>query len=199
MNKQELLKLIETIGDEDSVDEVLSQSDFAKSLLTSGLTLDAFKEKVTKDKEFKSFVDSLKDNHFNTALETWKTNNLQKIVDDAVSKANPEETAEQKKIRELTERIDKAEKEKAYESLRNKAYKIATDKKLPSDIVEFFIGQDEEATIKNLESFNDVYNQNLSLAIEERLKGGYKPPVDANQIVDESKLSDAEWFASHQQ
>ena len=46
MNKKELLKLIESIDDEGSVDEVLSESDFAKSLLQSGLTLNAFKEKL---------------------------------------------------------------------------------------------------------------------------------------------------------
>ena len=80
MNKTELLKLIENIGDEDSVDETLSQSDFAKSLTSGSLTLNAFKDKLT-DPEFKSFLDSTKDTHFNTALETWKANNLQKIID----------------------------------------------------------------------------------------------------------------------
>ena len=52
MKKSELLKLIEQLGDNASVNEVLSQSDFAKPLLASGLTLDAFKGKLTEDKAF---------------------------------------------------------------------------------------------------------------------------------------------------
>ena len=48
MKKSELLKLLEGIDDEGSVDEVLSKSDFAKSLIDGGLTLDAFKEKIAK-------------------------------------------------------------------------------------------------------------------------------------------------------
>ena len=43
MKKSELLKLIEQLDDNASVDEVLSQTDFAKSVLKGGLTLDAFK------------------------------------------------------------------------------------------------------------------------------------------------------------
>lgn len=63
------------------------------------------------------------DKNFNKGLDSWKNNNLQKLIDDAVTKANPGETKEQKMIRELTERIDKAEKDKTHESLRNKALK----------------------------------------------------------------------------
>ena len=54
MKKSELLKLIEQLDDNASVDEVLSQTDFAKSVLKGGLTLDAFKEKLTEALERKS-------------------------------------------------------------------------------------------------------------------------------------------------
>ena len=47
MKKSELLKLLGQLDDNASVDEVLSQTDFAKSVLKGGLTLDAFKEKLT--------------------------------------------------------------------------------------------------------------------------------------------------------
>jgi hypothetical protein len=120
------------------------------------------------------------DTNFNKGLDTWKTNNLKKLIDDAVTKSNPQETAEQKQIRELTERINKSEKEKAHETLRNKALKMATDKKLPSELVDYFIGEDEETTTKNLESLENVLNTKVNALAEERLKGGYKPPKNTN-------------------
>lgn len=34
----------------------------------------------------KKWFDSVKDKHFNKALETWKSNNLTKLIDDEVKK-----------------------------------------------------------------------------------------------------------------
>ena len=105
MNKKELLNLIESIDDEGSIDEVLSESDFAKSLLQSGLTLNAFKEKL-KEPDFKSYLDSIKDKHFDKALETWKTNNLQTIINNEVLKATgKKKTPEQLRIEELEKSV----------------------------------------------------------------------------------------------
>lgn len=81
MNKKELLKLVESIDDEGSVDEVLSGSDFAKSLLQSGLTLNAFKAKIKSDKDFKAFMDSENDKYHAKALKTWQDNNLEKALE----------------------------------------------------------------------------------------------------------------------
>ena len=110
MKKSELLKLLEQLDDNASVDEVLSQTDFAKSVLKSGLTLNAFKEKLTEDKAFISFMDSEKDKHYQKALETWKANNLQPIIDDAVLKATgKKKTPLELKVEELERKNAEAE------------------------------------------------------------------------------------------
>ena len=45
MLKKDLLKLIEKATDDQDIDELVKDSDLAKSLKESGLTLEAFKEK----------------------------------------------------------------------------------------------------------------------------------------------------------
>lgn len=170
--------------------EAHKDSEDVKKFLNGFSSLDVFKNKIN-DPDFKSFIDSEKDKHSSKSLETWKTNNLQKLIDEAVKKANPTETDEQKKIRELTERIDKAEKEKTHESLRNKALKIASEKKLPSELVDYFIGQDEESTNKNLENLETVLNAKVNALAEERLKGGYKPPK-GNENLSDTEQAQAE-------
>ena len=45
--------------DEDNIDETVSKSDLGKALSTSGLTLEAFKKKLT-DSDFKAYMDSEK-------------------------------------------------------------------------------------------------------------------------------------------
>ncbi|ERI90987.1 hypothetical protein HMPREF1982_03549 [Clostridiales bacterium oral taxon 876 str. F0540] len=181
MLKKELLKLIEKIEDEGSIDEVLSGSDFAKSLLNSGLTLDAFKEKLKADKDFKAFLDSEKDKHSSKSLETWKQNNLEKLLDEEVKKRFPEQDPKDTELAKLKAEIDKMQKESLRKDLTNKAIKIATDKKLPVDLVDFLIGQDEETTTKNLEKLESVFGTHVESLVQERLKGNsYTPPTNTN-------------------
>jgi hypothetical protein len=143
----------------------------------SGLVTTDRVENFLETEDGKKILQPKLDRNFNKGLDSWKTNNLQKLIDDAVSKANPEESKEQKMIRELTERINKAEKDKTHESLRNNALKLANEKKLPTSIIDYFIGEDEESTKSNLEALENVFSEYVNNIAEERLKGGYKPPV----------------------
>ena len=151
-------------------------SEDVKNFLNGFTNVDVFKEKINTDPNFKSFMDSEKDKHSAKALETWKTNNLQKLIDEGISKANPQETPEQKRIRELEDRLNKQETESKRKELINLALKTTQEKKLPTELVDYFIGDSEETTIKNLEALEKVFNEKVNQVAEERLKGGYKPP-----------------------
>ncbi|PAD17402.1 DUF4355 domain-containing protein [Shouchella clausii] len=110
------------------------------------------------------------DQHFTKGLESWKKNNLQSLIDEAVKAANPEETPEQKRIRELEEKLQASEKAAARKELVNKALGIADEKKLPKGIVDFFVADDEETTLSNLSKFEEVYNA----AIQEKVEAEFK-------------------------
>ncbi len=110
---------------------------------------------ATTNKDVLSELDSLKDTHHKTALETWKANHLNQIVEDEVKKRNPpEETPEQKRIRELEDKIANGEKATKRAELKNKAMAYATDNKLPSQFaskyIERFLGDDESTTTATL-------------------------------------------------
>lgn len=184
MLKKELLKLIEIIGDEGSIDEVLSASDFAKSLVNQGLTLDAFKEKLKVDKDFKAFLDSEKDKHYSKALETWKTNNLNTLIDEEVKKRFPEADPKDTELAKLKAEIEKMQKESIRKDLTNKAIKIATDKKLPVELVDYLIGQDEQTTTQNLEKLESIFGSHVETLVQERLKSSsYTPPKGDSNVT----------------
>ncbi len=178
MLKKDLLKLIENINDESSVDEILSQSDFAKSLLNSGLTLDAFKEKLQSDKSFIGFMDSARESHFTKALETWKTNNLDKLVDAKVKELYPEQDPKDTELAQLKKIVEDMKREKELETLKNKAFKIANEKKLPVELIDFCIGQDETSTLQNIDAISAIIAKR-----DEEIKTGllkehsYVPPT----------------------
>lgn len=179
MNKKELLKLIESIGDEDQVDEVLSQSDFAKSLLTSGLTLDAFKGKIN-DPEFKPYLDSIKDKHFDKALETWKSNNLQTIINDEVLKATgKKKSPEQLKIEELEKKMLESEA-KVQRAEKVAKYKdVLAEKKIPMEMIEYFLTDNDETTNTRIDNFKTFVDDIVNTNVKEKIaSGSYTPPGD---------------------
>ena len=177
MLKKELLKLIENIEDEGSVDEVLSGSDFAKSLLESGLTLDAFKGKMNEP-EFKSYFDSIKDKHFDKALETWKSNNLQTIINDEVLKATgKKKTPEQIKIEELEKNFNE-QKAKAERAETVAKYKdVLAEKKIPMEMIDYFLTDNEETTNTRIDNFTTYVEGMVSSGVKEKIaNGSYTPP-----------------------
>lgn len=177
MNKKELLKLMENIDDEGSIDEVLSGSDFAKSLVQSGLTLNAFKEKINEP-EFKSYLDSVKDKHFDKALDTWKTNNLQTIINDEVLKATgKKKTPEQLKIEELEKSFNE-QKAKAERAEKVSKYKdVLAEKKIPGEMIDYFLTNDDETTNTRIDNFATYVEGIVNSSVKEKIaSGSYTPP-----------------------
>ncbi|BDR67210.1 hypothetical protein K144312032_14380 [Clostridium tetani] len=173
MLKKDLLELIKDIEDDKDVDETLKSTDFAKSMLS----LDNFKNLISTDKEFKSFIDSEKDKYNSKALDTWKANHLQKLIDEKVKELYPEEDPKDSELAKLKLEMENMKKETLRKELTNKALKIATEKGLPADLVDYFIGQDEESTTKNLETLEKVFTEKLETTVKERLKdNSYTPP-----------------------
>ncbi|WP_035293792.1 DUF4355 domain-containing protein [Clostridium sp. KNHs214] len=174
MLKSELLELIKDIADDKDVDETLATSELA----TKFGGLDMFKQKINTDKDFKSFIDSLKDTHLTKGLETWKANNLQNLIDEKIKELYPEDDPKDNELKKLKQEMENMKKEKIKEQLTNKALKIATEKGLPADLVDYFIGQDEETTNKNLETLEKVFTDKLETTVKERLKdNSYTPPA----------------------
>lgn len=178
MNKKELLKLIENIEDEGSVDEVLSKSDFAKSLLQSGLTINAFKEKMKTDKDFKSFMDSENDKYHSKALKTWKDNNLEKELEPFIKEKYPDLIVDpvQKKVLELEKELEKERQANARKDLLNQAIKYAADKKLPASVIEKCLGEDFDKTKEVIDTIADDWSKGLEVLVTEKMKSNSYTP-----------------------
>lgn len=172
MLKKELLKLIENIEDESSIDEVLSKSDFAKSLLQSGLTLNAFKEKIKTDKDFKAFIDSENDKYHSKALKTWRENNLEKELEPFIKEKYPDLVTDpvQKKVLELEKELEKERQANARKDLLAQAIKYAADKKLPASVVEKCLGEDFDKTKEVIDTIADDWSKGLEAIATEKMK-----------------------------
>ena len=84
--------------------------------------------------------------------------------------APKEETPEQREIRELREQIEEGKREATREKLMSKAVSHASEKGLPTDIVSFFIGEDEDSTMNNLSTFEEKYKAAIQSKVDEKFK-----------------------------
>lgn len=172
MLKKELLKLIEKAGDDENIDSLLENSDLAKSLQASGLTLEAFKEKMKNDKDFKAFIDSENDKYYSKALKTWKENNLEKELEPFIQQKYPDLVTDpvQKQLLEVQKELATAKAEAAREKLLTQAMAYASEKKLPTSFVDKFLGEDLDSTKANLDVLATDWSKGLETIVNDKMK-----------------------------
>ena len=146
----------------------------------SGLvTDDRVKEYLDTDNGKKLIQPSL-DKYFTKGLETWKSNNLQSLIDEEIKKRYPETDPKDIELSNLKAQLEEMQKKADREALRNKALKLANDKGLPVELIDYFVRDDEKSTNKAIEAFEKVFKANVSSAGDEKLKGEYIPPIEDN-------------------
>lgn len=178
MLKRELLKLIEKAGDDENIDSLLENSDLAKSLQASGLTLEAFKEKIKNDKEFKAFIDSENDKYHGKALKTWKENNLEKELEPFIKEKYPDLVTDpvQKELAKLQKELADEKAANARKDLLAQAMKYAADKKLPASVIEKCLGEDFDKTKEVIDSLADDWSKGLEAIATEKMKSNSYVP-----------------------
>lgn len=190
MLKKELAELLKSTKDDDNIDEILGKAEPVKALVNSGLTLDAFKNKVENDKDFKAYMDSEKDKHSKKSFETWKANHLQELVNEEYKKQHPEADPKDTELANMKAEIEQMKKEKLRETLANKALKFANEKKLPVDLIDFVIGTDEETTKQNLDTLAAIFSKHDEALKAQILKDNtYIPPTGGGADTTENPWS----------
>ncbi|PEA53430.1 hypothetical protein CON64_18480 [Bacillus pseudomycoides] len=147
----------------------------AKSFLTSekvGTFLDT--------EEGKKIVQPKLDSHFSKSLDTWKNNNLQRIINEEVTKRNPSETAEQKAMREMEQRLNQMDKERQMSEMKTLGIQLASERKLPSALVPFMVTDTDSQTRSNIDTLELEFKSAVERAVEERLKSAGTTPPQVN-------------------
>ena len=181
MKKKDLLELLVDIEEDGIVDEILQGTDLYKSRLS----LDNFKDLVATDREFKSFLDSEKDKHADKVLKTFKANNLEKLIEaEVLKRTGKTETPEQKAIRELQEQLANMGKEKEKAERIAKYKDVLVKKKIPSQLSDFILGEDDDVTDANINIFEDAMKTYVESKVKERLKDSkYTPPKSGEKKI----------------
>ena len=142
----------------------------------------------------KKLIQPKLDSHFSRSLETWKSNNLDKLVNEKVKELYPEADPKDTELAAVKAELEKMKSESLRKDLTNKALKIANEKGLPTDLVDFFIGADEKATNANITKFEKAFNDSVGSAVQKKLKdSSYVLPEGDETTMDGVKAA----FAKH--
>lgn len=177
MKKSELLNLVSTLNDDDSVLEILKGNEKLKAL--QEITFDSVKSYLENKEDGKMYLQKFADSKVTAGIKTWKDNNLQKLIDKAVLDATGK-NKEPWQI-EMDKMRAEMEQEKALNAkiLReSKAKDLLTAKGLKTELLPYInLGEDDEAmtnTINNLSVFvNDIVSDQVKTVMA---SGSYTPP-----------------------
>lgn len=172
MKKNQLLELIKNAQEDEDINSLLVGTDIENEFKSSALTLNAFKEKMKTNKEFKAFIDSENDKYHSKALKTWRENNLEKELEPFIKEKYPDLVTDpvQKKVLELEKELEKERQANARKDLLAQAIKYAADKKLPASVVEKCLGEDFDKTKEVIDTIADDWSKGLEAIATEKMK-----------------------------
>lgn len=181
MKKNELLKLIEQLEDEAEVIDILKDNEEIKSLAkdfdVNKIVLEDFQKLLQENKEIKGYWTSEKDRAVSKGVNTFKENNLQKLIDEAIkAKSNEGKTPEQIALEEIQAKYVAMEKQMKIKELESKYKDTLVEKGLDTRLMKFIIAENEEDITKNIDFFGEIIASNTNLKVNERLnESSFKP------------------------
>jgi len=107
-------------------------------------------------------------------IKAFQEEKLPELVEEEIKRRFPEKTPEEKKLAELEQRLEQEAQERKREKLLNMALKEATDKGLPTDLVNFFVDEDEDKTRSNLEMLEGTIKNREKKLREEAVQEVFK-------------------------
>lgn len=189
MKKIDLLNLIESLEDEADILDTLKEQEEIKGLIkpfdVEKITLEDFKKVITENKEIKGYYTSEKDRAVSKGIETFKSNNLQKLIDEELKKKSNEGLSEEAiQLKELQAKFEALEKEKIISELKGKYTKSLAEKGLSAELVDFVFNEDEEIFNSNVDKINSILQNSINSKTNEILNNNeYIPPTSGGNII----------------
>ena len=127
-------------------------------------------ESYLESEEGQKILQPRLDKYFSKGLETWKEKTLPNVIEEEIKKKFPEETEEQKRLRQLEEKLTEAENARVRESAKNKALNYASESGIPAALVEYAVVSDVDKTTENMEKLSAVWKESIKKAVENKFK-----------------------------
>jgi hypothetical protein len=157
-------------------------------------------ETFKKSNELKTLIQSESDRRINKERDKILKDEVPKLVEDAYKKAHPDETPEQKRMRELEIKLASIEKEKSVSEFKSQAFSTLSGLGLDAKEIDLILRKSQFNDIDDLKEYSQSY---IALQTEKVMKGvkekfetsGSNPPQPTNQISASGKPTYAQYKA----
>lgn len=143
--------------------------------------------KTFTQEEVEKMIQAESDKRVNQALEkkqtAWETDYKAKIEEEKRQAQLSEEEKWQEKFKAQVSEFESERLEFQQAKLKASAIELLAKESLPTNFVDFIIGNDEETTVQNIASLKEEWSNELTNAVNERLKGKTPPSGNASTSI----------------
>jgi hypothetical protein len=167
----------------DNTISVEAIKDYISNNLSDNSVIDLVKDinnKFLETEHGKNYLQPKLDSFFSKGLESFKIKTLPTLIEDEISKRNPAETPEQKRIRELEEKITRQELDKNRSNIKAEATKLLSEKGLPVSLADYLYFDTPEGARNAINNLEIDYQMTLNKAVTDKLKTTSKVPTNTN-------------------
>lgn len=188
MIKEDLLKLVEVLGDKDDVNETLKAIEefkigSAESIDLTKLTIDDYKNILENNATIKGYNQSSLDSAISKAInshdEKFKNEKLPNIIaEELKKKSNEGKTEIEIKFEEMQKQMENMKSEKTRAEMSSKYTKVLGEKGLPIELINYVLGADDESTNSNIEHIGTLFTGAIQANTKSLVNNsGYVPPI----------------------
>jgi len=149
--------------------------------------------KELMEKDFaKPILQSKMDSHFTKSLDTWKTNNLDSLINEKVNELYPAETESDKQLRALQQQVNDMKAEKQRSDLEVVKRDIISEQQINSKFTEFIFGSSNEEINANAVKLKELITEQINQGVELRFKESSHTPkiTTSNSKSNSSQLEE---------
>ena len=167
-----------------------------ESSTKGNITLEEFKTMLADNLELKGYFDSETDKAVNKrldkAVESWKSKNLQNIVEAEINKRYPKKTQAEIDFEEKVKELEQLQEEKRQLELKIKYQEEIQKNGLDPKFLKFVVGENMDTTLANIKEFKEMLNNIVERETKKEIDRLFRenPCIpSASEIVGHSKGS----------
>lgn len=167
-----------------------------ESSTKGNITLEEFKTMLADNLELKGYFDSETDKAVNKrldkAVESWKSKNLQNIVEAEINKRYPKKTQAEIDFEEKVKELEQLQEEKRQLELKIKYQEEIQKNGLDPSILKFVVGENMDTTLANIKEFKEMLDNIVERETKKEIDRLFKENTcipSASEIVGHSKGS----------
>lgn len=211
MKKSELLEKLKDIQEDAEIDGTINGIEglIKPSTNLETLSVDDFKNMLANNKEIKGYYTSSIDSAISKAIDShdkkFMAEKLPSLVETEIKKRSNEGlTEDQVRLKELQAEIEKMKAEKTKAEMSSKFTKVLGEKGLPTDLIDFVLGTDEEKTKANIDKLSGIIGNIANTKVKEKVgENSYKPEgnggVNTGKITWEMCIENPELLPQYQE